>query len=106
SRHTQREAPAPLQLIVPDVANAQLGTFPIVMIPTIAVTSSILLHGLSLRLLCLSIGKRLNPGTQPRAQTRGSRPQGPGSREGPLTRLAGAGFAPARKAPEQDRCRA
>jgi hypothetical protein len=43
--------PGPLQLIVPDVANAQLGTFPMVMIPTFAVPSSILLHALSLRQL-------------------------------------------------------
>jgi hypothetical protein len=43
--------PGPLQLIVPDVANTQLGMFPMVMIPTFAVPSSILLHALSLRQL-------------------------------------------------------
>jgi hypothetical protein len=44
-------APGPLQVIVPDSSNAQLGTFPTVMIPTFAVPSSILLHALSLRQL-------------------------------------------------------
>jgi hypothetical protein len=44
-------APGPLQLIVPDRPNAQLGTFPTVMIPAFAVPSSILLHALSLRQL-------------------------------------------------------
>ncbi|MBO0741249.1 MAG: MFS transporter [Hyphomicrobiaceae bacterium] len=44
-------SPGPLQLIVPDVPNAQLDTFPAVMIPTFAVPSSILLHALSLRQL-------------------------------------------------------
>ena len=44
-------APGPLQLIVPDRLNAQLGTFPTVMIPAFAVPSSILLHVLSLRQL-------------------------------------------------------
>jgi hypothetical protein len=44
-------APGPLQLIVPDPPNAQLGTFPTVMIPAFAVPSSILLHALSLRQL-------------------------------------------------------
>jgi hypothetical protein len=43
--------PGPLQLVVPDVPNAELGTFPMVMIPTFAVPSSILLHALSLRQL-------------------------------------------------------
>ena len=41
-------SPGPLQLIVPAVSNAQLGTFPTVLIPTFAVPSSILLHALSL----------------------------------------------------------
>src|SRR5262249_48128714 len=44
-------APGPLQLIVPNPPNAQLGTFPTVMIPPFAVPSSILLHALSLRQL-------------------------------------------------------
>ena len=44
-------SPGPLQLIVPAVANAQLGTYPTVMIPAFAVPSSILLHALSLRQL-------------------------------------------------------
>ncbi|HEY7085552.1 MAG TPA: MFS transporter [Hyphomicrobiaceae bacterium] len=44
-------SPGPLQMIVPDVPNAQLGTFPTVLIPTFAVPSSILLHALSLRQL-------------------------------------------------------
>lgn len=44
-------APGPLQLIVPDRPNAQLGNFPTVMIPAFAVPSSILLHALSLRQL-------------------------------------------------------
>jgi hypothetical protein len=43
--------PGPLQLIVPDRPNAQLGTYPMVMIPAFAVPSSILLHVLSLRQL-------------------------------------------------------
>ena len=44
-------APGPLQLIVPDRPNLQLGSFPTVMIPAFAVPSSILLHALSLRQL-------------------------------------------------------
>ena len=44
-------APGPLQLIVPDRPNVQLGNFPTVMIPAFAVPSSILLHALSLRQL-------------------------------------------------------
>lgn len=44
-------APGPLQVIVPDRPNVQLGTFPTVMIPAFAVPSSILLHVLSLRQL-------------------------------------------------------
>jgi len=44
-------SPGPLQLIVPDPPNVQLGTFPTVMIPAFAVPSSILLHVLSLRQL-------------------------------------------------------
>jgi hypothetical protein len=44
-------APGPLQVIMPDRPNAQLGTFPTVMIPAFAVPSSILLHALSLRQL-------------------------------------------------------
>ena len=44
-------APGPLQLIVPDRPNVQLGSFPTVMIPAFAVPSSILLHALSLRQL-------------------------------------------------------
>lgn len=44
-------APGPMQVIVPDSSNAQLGTFPTVMIPAFAVPSSILLHALSLRQL-------------------------------------------------------
>jgi hypothetical protein len=44
-------APGPMQVIVPDRPNAQLGTFPTVMIPAFAVPSSILLHALSLRQL-------------------------------------------------------
>jgi hypothetical protein len=44
-------APGPLQLIIPDRPNAQLGNFPTVMIPAFAVPSSILLHALSLRQL-------------------------------------------------------
>jgi hypothetical protein len=43
--------PGPLQLIVPTVPNALLGTYPTVLIPTFAVPSSILLHALSLRQL-------------------------------------------------------
>lgn len=43
--------PGPLQLIVPDRPNAQLGTYPMVMIPAFAVPSSILLHALSIRQL-------------------------------------------------------
>jgi len=43
--------PGPLQIIIPDRPNAQLGTFPTVMIPAFAVPSSILLHALSLRQL-------------------------------------------------------
>jgi len=41
-------APGPLQLIVPDGPNTQLGTYPTVMIPAFAVPSSILLHALSI----------------------------------------------------------
>ena len=44
-------APGPMQVIVPDRPNAQLGTFPTVMIPAFAVPSSILIHALSLRQL-------------------------------------------------------
>lgn len=44
-------APGPLQMIVPNPPNAQLGEFPTVMIPAFAVPSSILLHALSLRQL-------------------------------------------------------
>jgi hypothetical protein len=44
-------APGPLQFIIPDRPNAQLGTFPTVMIPAFAVPSSIVLHALSLRQL-------------------------------------------------------
>lgn len=44
-------APGPLQVIIPDGPNAQIGTFPTVMIPAFAVPSSILLHVLSLRQL-------------------------------------------------------
>lgn len=51
-------APGPLQLIVPDRPNVQLGNFPTVMIPAFAVPSSILLHALSLRQL-----RRLARGT-------------------------------------------
>lgn len=52
-------APGPLQLIIPDRPNAQLGTFPTVMIPAFAVPSSILLHALSLRQL-RRLGRRLH----------------------------------------------
>jgi hypothetical protein len=48
-------APGPLQVIIPDIPNAQLGTFPTVMIPAFAVPSSILLHALSLRQLGRSL---------------------------------------------------
>jgi len=44
-------APGPLQVIIPDRPNAQLGSFPTVMIPAFAVPSSILVHVLSLRQL-------------------------------------------------------
>jgi len=44
-------SPGPLQLIVPAVTNAQLGTYPTVMIPAFAVPTSILLHAVSLRQL-------------------------------------------------------
>ena len=47
-------APGPLQLIIPDRPNVQMGTFPTVMIPAFAVPSSILLHALSLRQLLMS----------------------------------------------------
>ena len=40
-------APGPLQLIIPDRPNVQLGMFPTVMIPAFAVPSSILLHALA-----------------------------------------------------------
>ena len=53
-------APGPLQVIVPDRPNVQLGNFPTVMIPAFAVPSSILLHALSLRQL-----RRLARGTRP-----------------------------------------
>lgn len=46
-------APGPLQLIIPDRPNLQMGTFPTVMIPAFAVPSSILLHALSLRQLLM-----------------------------------------------------
>jgi len=42
-------APGPLQLIIPDVPNALVGTYPTVMIPAFAVPSSIIFHALSLR---------------------------------------------------------
>ena len=51
-------APGPLQVIIPDKPNSQLGTFPTVMIPAFAVPSSILLHALSLRQL-RRIGRRV-----------------------------------------------
>jgi len=38
-------------LIVPSISNAQLGTYPSVLVPAFAVPSSILLHVLSLRQL-------------------------------------------------------
>ena len=44
-------SPGPLQLIVPSISNAQLGTYPSVLVPAFAVPSSILLHVLSLRQL-------------------------------------------------------
>ena len=44
-------APGPLQLIVPDRPSIGAGTYPLVLIPTFAVPSSILLHALSLRQL-------------------------------------------------------
>jgi hypothetical protein len=44
-------APGPLQLMVPEAPNALIATYPTVMIPAIAVPSSILLHALSLRQL-------------------------------------------------------
>lgn len=44
-------APGPLQVITPDRPNAQLSSFPTVMIPAFAVPSSILVHVLSLRQL-------------------------------------------------------
>jgi hypothetical protein len=50
-------APGPLQLIIPEPPNRELGTFPSVMIPAFAVPSSILLHALSLRQL-LRCGKQ------------------------------------------------
>lgn len=52
-------APGPLQLIIPDRPNTQIGTFPTVMIPAFAVPSSILLHALSLRQL-RRLGRRLH----------------------------------------------
>ncbi len=52
-------APGPLQFIIPDRPNAQLGTFPTVMIPAFAVPSSILLHALSLRQL-RRLGRRVH----------------------------------------------
>lgn len=51
-----------LQLIVPTVANAQLGTYPTVMIPAFAVPSSILLHALSLRQLRRRVRQIEHPG--------------------------------------------
>jgi hypothetical protein len=62
-------APGPLQLIIPDRPNAQLGTFPTVMIPAFAVPSSILLHVLSLRQL-----RRLAQAECARRSTRRARP--------------------------------
>jgi hypothetical protein len=53
-------APGPLQLIVPDIPNAQLGMFPTVLIPAFAVPSSIILHAISLRQLA-----RRRRGAQP-----------------------------------------
>jgi len=53
-------APGPLQVIIPDTPNLQLGTFPTVMIPAFAVPSSILLHVLSLRQL-RRIGRSVVP---------------------------------------------
>lgn len=44
-------APGPLQLIVPSVPNTTAGVYPTVLIPTLAVPSSILLHLVSLRQL-------------------------------------------------------
>jgi hypothetical protein len=52
-------APGPLQVIVPDGPNTQLGTFPTVMIPAFAVPSSILIHALSLR----QLRRRVRKGT-------------------------------------------
>jgi hypothetical protein len=43
--------PGPLQLIVPEAPNTLIVTYPTVMIPIVAVPSSILLHALSLRQL-------------------------------------------------------
>jgi len=53
--------PGPLQVIIPDRPNAQLGTFPTVMIPAFAVPSSILLHALSLRQLRRRRGRSEKP---------------------------------------------
>lgn len=44
-------SPGPLQLIIPDGSNTQLGLFPAVLIPAFTVPSSILVHALSLRQL-------------------------------------------------------
>jgi hypothetical protein len=44
-------SPGPLQLIVPNVATAGLGTYPYALTPAFVVPSSILLHALSLRQL-------------------------------------------------------
>jgi hypothetical protein len=44
-------SPEPLQLIVPSVANTTAGVYPTVLIPALAVPSSILLHLVSLRQL-------------------------------------------------------
>jgi hypothetical protein len=44
-------SPGPLQLIVPSVPNATAGVYPTVLIPALAVPSSILLHVVSLRQL-------------------------------------------------------
>ena len=54
-------APGPLQVIVPDPPNAELGSFPTVMIPAFAVPSSILLHALSLRQLRRAIRREARP---------------------------------------------
>jgi hypothetical protein len=58
-------APGPLQVIVPDRPNVQLGAFPTVMIPAFAVPSSILLHVLSLRQLGRLTQRRTQSITSP-----------------------------------------